>query len=271
MSEEQAELTPGTEEYNKAMVDKFEAGKTSSEDDGELPVGPPAIPESGQEKFYNAETGAYDWESHAKELQFNLSGRQKPQDTETPKLEIETPTEEGDVTDIVKEAGLDMETLEQRLMENGDLSEDDYSALKKVGIPEELTRSYVENIQYRAAAQEREAFEYAGGQESWAKMTEWAQTNLPESEIQGINETLRTPNWKLAVDSLRVRAGDVAAQKSSEPQFLKGETQVGTQYGYRSKAEMKIDMSSPEYTSNPAFRQQVAQKIQSATWDLEDV
>ena len=273
MSEEQTEVQPGSDEYNQAMVDKFNAGESANSEEGELPVGAPPMPEGGREKYYNSETGAYDWESHAKELQFNLDGRQKPPEekTENPKLKIETPTEEGDVKNIVAEAGLDMETLEQRLMENGDLSEDDYAALKKVGIPEELTRSYVENIQYRAAAQQQEALNYAGGEDNWLQMTEWAKANLPENEIVGINETLLTPNWKLAVDGLKMRMGNDAPQKSSEPQLIRGETQTGTQFGYRSKAEMKSDMASPEYQKCPAFRQQVAQKMQSATWDLDTV
>jgi len=268
---ETVEPVPGSDEYNQAMVNKFTEGSNEGSDE-ELPVGAPPKPEGGHDKFYNAETGAYDWESHAKELQFNLDGRQKPEaSAEKPKLEIEAPSEEADVKNIVAEAGLDMETLEARLMENGDLSEEDYSALKKVGIPEELTKSYVENIQYRIAAQEREAFQYAGGEEAWAQMTEWAQQNMPEAEINGLNETLRTSNWKLAVDGLRQRMGQTTTQRPAEPQFLRGETTTGTQFGYRSKSEMKSDMASPEYTSSPAFRQQVAQKIQSATWDLDDV
>ena len=32
---------------------------------------------------------------------------------------------------------------------------------------------------------------------------------------------------------------------------------------------MKVDMSNPKYNADPAFRQDVMRKMQTATWDLE--
>ena len=46
---------------------------------------------------------------------------------------------------------------------------------------------------------------------------------------------------------------------------------AGSTFGYRSKAEMKRDMSDARYATDPSFRREVAQKIQSATWDMDDI
>ena len=60
-------ITEGSPEYNQAMADKFNNREVAEVDPVEkLPVEPK--PEGGHDKFYNAETGQYDWQNHAKEL-----------------------------------------------------------------------------------------------------------------------------------------------------------------------------------------------------------
>ncbi len=154
---DEAEIAPGSPEYNEQMAERFNNPQPAEGEVEELPP-VPEMPEGGQDKFYNAETGAYDWESHAKELQFNAQGRQKPeaQNEEEPELkqpQIEKNDEE--VSDVVKAAGLDELALEQKIKQNGDLTEDDYAALAKVGVPEGLARSYVENLTIASKANGR--------------------------------------------------------------------------------------------------------------------
>ena len=56
-----------------------------------------------------------------------------------------------------------------------------------------------------------------------------------------------------------------------EPTLIRGENSAApSAAGYRSKAEMKADMSSKEYSTSPKFREQVIKKIQTATWDLDN-
>lgn len=265
------ELTPGSEEYNQKMAERFNNPEMPEDDAEEVPP-IPQMPEGGQDKFYNADTGTYDWESHAKELQFNASGRTKPEaETEDqPELkqpQIEQPEAE-QVNSIVNAAGLDEKALQQKIQSDGDLTAEDYAALAKVGVPEGLARTYVENLTFRMQAERASAYEYAGGEENWTKMSEWALENMTETEVSGLNQMLDGPDWKLAMDAMKARMGPTLVE--TEPQFVKGEPVRGSSFGYRSKAEMKADMASPEYTSSPQFRQQVAQKMQSATWDLED-
>lgn len=263
---------PGSDEYNAQMADRFNNPVPPDNDVQEqAPI--PTMPESGQEKFYNAETGAYDWESHAKELQFNLSGRKKPEeaadDNEIEKLEIKKQTADDDAAlDIISQAGLNPEALEEKLRNNEDLSDDDYLALKKVGIPEEMSRRYVENLQYRIQGERRDAFNYVGGEEQWTKMSNWAAENMQPTEVEGINRMLNGSDWRLAMDAIKSRMGPSASQ--TEPKFIQGDQVVtNAAIGYRSKGEMKADMSSPQYSTDAAFRQTVMQKMQNATWDLD--
>lgn len=267
----ETEITPGSEEYNRQMAERFNNPEMPEGQAEEVPP-LPQMPEGGQDKFYDAATGAYDWESHAKELQFNASGRQKPeaQSEEQPELQkpqIEQPEAE-QVNSIVNAAGLDEKALQQKIQSDGDLTAEDYAALAKVGVPEGLARTYVENLTFRMQAERASAYDYAGGEENWGKMSEWAVENMTEGEVSGLNNMLDGPDWKLAMDAMKARMGPTLVE--TEPQFVKGQPVRGSSLGYRSKAEMKSDMASAEYTTSPQFRQEVMQKMQTATWDLED-
>ncbi len=274
MAEEAQVDTPepvaGSDEYNQMMADKFNNPNEDADESEveKLPV--EALPEGGHEKYYNAETGAYDWQSHAKELQFNIDGRkpeQPKEDDEVKPLKIE---KSEDVQSVITKAGLDAATLEAKVRETGELSAEDYQALTKVGIPEDLARSYVENINFRLQTERANALTYAGGENEWTRMAEWAVENMSADEVTSMNEVLDSANWKMGVDALRSRMGPQVVV-NNEPNLIKGETVTGNQSGYRSKAEMKVDMASPKYQNDPAFRQDVARKIQTATWDLDDV
>ena len=266
MAEEAQEVQPGSEEYNQQMIEKF---NQEAEPEVEQPLVVP-MPEGGHEKFYDPKSGGYDWESHARELEFNKAGRQKPEESEEePKLQIETPTTDEEALNIVNQAGLDPQALEQAIRENGDIDETSYEALKKVGLNEDLVKSYIDNLNYRIQAERDKAFSYAGGEETFKEKSQWAVDNHGEAEITGIHRVLASPDWRMAVDTLRSRMGDVAAPASKEPQHLRGETVTGNQSGYRSKQEMKTDMSNPLYEKDPAFRQDVMRKVQTATWDLD--
>ena len=263
---------PGSDEYNRQMADRFNnPGQPDTDVPDQVPVSP--MPDGGQEKFYNAETGAYDWESHAKELQFNLNGRKKPEessdDEEISKLEVKKP-EDNAALNIVSKAGLDPEILEAKLRDEGDLSPEDYEALVNVGIPEQMARTYVENLQYRIQGERKAAFDYVGGEENWTKMSNWAAENMEASEVEGINRMLNGPDWRLAMDAINSRMGPSNSQ--IEPKFIQGDNVVTNDaIGYRSKSEMVADMKNPQYSSDAAFRQTVMQKMQNATWDLDQV
>lgn len=259
-------ITEGSPEYNEAMAAKFQNREVADVDPVEkLPV--EGKPEGGHDKFYNAETGQYDWQNHAKELDYKLNG--KP--AEPAKAEDATPTGETEtndeaVADIVSTAGLDPSELQKQIEADGNLSDEAYAALAKVGLGRDLVETYVNNMVFRQEASANAALEYAGGESEWNALSNWAKENVPEGEVNRYNEMLNTSEWKVAIDALKMRQ----QQSTGEPSLLNGTgITTSTSSGYRSKAEMKADMSNPAYQTDPAFRQQVAMKMQRAQWDLE--
>ena len=138
MAEEAPEL--GSDEYNQLMAEKFK-NPGDEPDEDLLPL--QEMPADGMEKYYDNDTGTYNWEAHARELLFNANGRPKTQEEKTKDAEkaSEEPSpeaEEQEVSNILVKAGLDTEEIGQKIIDDGDLSAEDYEALKKVGIPEKL-------------------------------------------------------------------------------------------------------------------------------------
>ena len=273
MAEE--EPAPGSDEYNQLMAEKFK-NPGDEPDEDLLPL--QEMPADGMEKYYDNDTGSYNWEAHARELLFNANGRQKTQaekaeDAEKATEEPGSEAEEQEVSNILVKAGLDTEEIGQKIIDDGDLSDEDYEALKKVGIPEELIKSYVQSYRYQYDAERKAALEYLGGEEQWAETMQWADQNLSEKEVADFNVLLSTTSWRLAADGLRARMSEATGARPAtrEPNLVQGTpAAISGSSGYRSKAEMKADMSSKEYTTSPRFRQQVVQKIQAATWDLDN-
>ena len=260
----------GSDEYNQQMADRYQGqGEAQTDPVEQLPVNP--MPEGGFDKFYNKDTGSYDWENHAKELAYRLQQQQSNQDPNANDQQTDTKTEseQTEVNNIITQAGLSPDVLRNQLEQEGDLTDEQFAALERVGIPRDIAETYVDNLNYRREATRNEALEYIGGEQAWRDMVDWGLQNLEQSEIDTYNNLLATNDWRIAADAIRVRMGDLAPNRTPEPQLVSGQTQNGSTFGYRSKSEMMADMSSPQYQSDPAFRQEVARKMQTATWDLD--
>lgn len=271
MTEEVKEPTPGSDEYNQQMADKFQSGHgTPSSDNVDKPT-IPSKPDNGQDKFYNAETGEYNWQAHAKELEYRMGqgDKETPPDgdgkpDESTKDEPSDGASDDAAKDVVDKAGLNVDDLIQQIQTNGGLSEDAKAALVAQGVDPSLIDSYVDNLKFRMDHEEKSALDYIGGEEEWSKVSAWADSNLSETEKAAYNDTLNGENWKMAVDAIKARMG-----ANAEPNLMLGNEVSSTSTGYRSRAEMKKDMSNPEYRSNPTFRQTVIDKMAVSTYDLD--
>tara|TARA_R100000808_G_C2134371_1_gene142912 strand:- start:537 stop:1334 length:798 start_codon:yes stop_codon:yes gene_type:complete len=262
VSAEEAAPAKGTPEYNEAMVQKFDQGfgnEGSNQQSFEAP--PPEIqpmPEGGSDKFYNAETGAYDWQNHAVELQYKL-------DQKSPTEAAEAPTEEG----TTQKADFDWDSITQSINETNSITEENFKKLQDFGIPKEVLDGYAELLQTGAEYAQQRTIQYAGGEENLNAIFQWAQTNLNEQEIEQYNGILDSPNWRMAIDSLRVSSGigvSDAQANSENPSLVEGSPLADQGTGFASKQEMITAMGDPRYKHDPAFRNQVRMKVANSNF-----
>ena len=171
--------------------------------------------------------------------------------------EAQTTTE---ARETVENAGLDFDAMQAEFAESGELSENTYKDLQDRGIPKEMVDAYVDGQRAKATEYTNEIFEFAGGEESYKGMTQWASENLPDSEIDAFNDAISSGNTsqaRLAIDGLVSRYRD---NGGVEPTLVGGKASASVDT-YNSWAQVTKDMGTPEYSKDPAFREAVQKKL----------
>lgn len=268
-------IQPGSEEYNQRMADRYRSQSTQTDPNrDDLTPGIEPKPEDGLEKYYNAETGEYNWAAHARELQYNLNGRPKGTDNNQEGDNRQTQDgPEGDqstgdeqVDDVLSKAGLSVEDLQSQLVDGGDISAEAREALVKQGIPQALIDSYVSMAKTAMESTQAQAVDYAGGDTEWQTMQSWARENMEPSEVQQINTLLASPNWKLGIDALKARYQGASRTAGESTQLQTGQRN-NVSDGYTSKAQMIQDIRDPRYRTDPVFRREVAERVRHAKFE----
>jgi hypothetical protein len=197
------------------------------------------------------------------ELQKKL-GSDTAEETEEPSEEQEeAPQEEQPV--VVKETTNYMLELQKEYGDNGSLPEEAIERFSKMD-PKDLIQSYLSySSQTRAGAVEQSEInaikDSIGGEEAYGDMLDWARTNLSPEEISDFNAVTGTGNVaaiRFAVDSLGNRW---KSNVGYEAPLVTGKRASSKPAGYRSHAELARDIADPRYTSDPAFRNDVEERL----------
>jgi len=110
-------------------------------------------------------------------------------------------------------------------------------------------------------AQVNEIKTAAGGEEAYGQITEWASNNLQPNEVAAFDEVINSGS----VDAIRLAVNGLRAQYENangyEGRMLTGKAPIQTKDVYRSQAELVAAMSDRRYDDDPAYRQDVMQKL----------
>lgn len=253
-------LKPGTEEYNQAMIERARSVGVTADDDPppaeETGHEIPAMPEGGHEKFYNRETGEYDWASHAREVEYRLS------QMSTPTSEPEGQEDSGDGST----RPVDYETVLNEIFNNGTISERTREALRASGMTDEMIDRQVANEQYRMDRETQEVLDYAGGADALNDLFQWAEGALTQAQKDWYNRAIRSDGWREAIDGLKAKRA-AADPTANEGRLVAGNAPGSSTIGFRSRAEMKEAMSDPRYglvpgsRPDPAYRKMVQDRL----------
>lgn len=236
------ELTPGTPEYDAAMIAKAEGNPpaAASEDTPERPAWLP-------EKFATAE----DMAAAYAELERRQSQPAEP---------TQTPPDDAAAA-AVSEAGLDFDELSARYEQDGNLSEADYAALAKVGINEAMVQSYIAGQTALAEQMTSTIYATVGGEEAYTQIVSWAGDNLTSDEVEAFNRVVDSGDlsaMKLAIGGLRSRYVGAVGE---EPTLLAADTATASGEVFQSTAQLTAAMRDPRYRADPAYRAEVAAKL----------
>ena len=208
-------------------------------------------------KYKNAE----ELEKAYKELESKIGSQEKTEPESTESKE--------EVKEEVEKAFL--ESLWEESQTEGDFKKDTLDKLKEMN-PTDLAQEY---LNYRSSNEQpkpeltdkdiNNLYEIAGGKKGYSEMMAWAKSNLPADEITMFDEVVNQNDPKsayFAVKSLHYRYSDT---QGVEGKLLTGKAAPSVDAGFRSQQELVTAMSDPRYDKDPAYRQEVIQKLDRST------
>ena len=242
------EKAPNEIEPEEAQTD--EVAETTEEQQTERPEWLP-------EKFKSAEDMANAYSELEKKLGQPAAEEQteeEPQQTEENENENDKP-EAGNYNEAVVEAS-------KEFFENdGQLSEETYQKLEKVGLPRDLVDSYAAGQQALLQSEEAQIKGVAGG--DYDQMAEWANEHLPSEEVDAFDEAVTSGSVqqaKLAVQGLYARYQNATGSRPKT--LVQGAVSGSSTMPFKSMQELARAQSDPRYRSgDKAYHQEIDRRL----------
>ena len=215
-------------------------------------------------KFENAE----ELENAYLELQRKLGSGDTDEETEETYLD-----EDDEYYDEATSAGIELiqEASDEYYSNEGQLSVETIDQFKEMS-SNDLVNAYIAIQENNPNAQGgyspdltdaemNSVYNSAGGEAEYNRLTSWAADNVPESKLDAFNNIIDQGNAtaiQIAVAGLR---SEYEAQEGYEGRMLQGKA-ARPSNGFRSQAEVVQAMSDPRYDTDPAYRQDVYDKLE---------
>lgn len=230
-----------------AMVAKPEAAQAQTPaTPAAAPEGTPERPAWLPEKFATPE----DMAKAYSELEKKQGGKHEDRQEGDQKPADQADADEA-ANKAVAAAGLDMTALGNKIIQKGDFGAEEYAALEKQGISQDMVKSYVAGRQALADQMVNRMHETVGGKEAFDNLLGWAGDDLSADEIAAFSNTIDNGTEtarKMALQGL-------AARQKSEgaPNLLGGRRRdAGSSDVFRSNAELTKSMADPRCSRDPA-------------------
>ena len=229
-------------------------------------VGTQDRPEWLPEKFGSPQEMAQAYKSLEQKLSGSQEAVEQYQQTEQQAQDTQEIQEQStsQVYQLLDEKGLDFEVFQNELNETGELSSEAYQALEEEGIQREMVNTWIEGQKAKADQNINTLYNLAGGSESYNQMIQWADNNLHPTEAEAFNKQINNldATAELAVTGLYAR---YQQSEGAMPSLMTGDTNVSIEPRYDSLAQITSAMSDPRYETDPAYRAQVAGRLNNST------
>ena len=190
---------------------------------------------------------------------------------DTPEVESEETTEETEETPQASPAAELISSASEEFNDKGELTPetlDKFSAMSS----RDLVNAYMEiqknspDLAEPAAdisdASVNEVKNFAGGEQAYESMVNWASQNLDQKSIDAFDSIVNTGSVdaiKLAVSGLRTQYENA---NGYEGKMYTGKAPQTSKDVFRSQAELVQAMSDRRYDRDPAYRQDVIEKLE---------
>tara|TARA_B100000902_G_scaffold381222_1_gene417470 strand:- start:327 stop:1148 length:822 start_codon:yes stop_codon:yes gene_type:complete len=260
--------TPDTEVLTDEEQDSLEVGEELEAQHEQLLAG----------KYKNAE----DLESAYIELQKKLGTNDgenfEGEEGEYDEGEYDEDEGEGDYEEV-PDASPAVSLIEEASVEyyenDGELTPETIDKFSSMS-SQDLVNAYIEiqknNPEAQAQVQAAELSESsvneiqnaAGGSNAYEQLTSWAADNLPDQEIDAFDNLIDSGNVAAIKMGLTALQSKYNEANGYEGRMLQGKKPSSSGQTYRSQAELVEAMGDPRYDNDPAYRQDVIERLNNS-------
>ena len=257
-------FTVDTTTQTETMSDNLTADEQDS-----LAVGEKIV-EGQQQLLAGKYKDAQELEKAYVELQKKLgSNKEESEDTEKVSAEDEKSEEKSEFS----EHATLINSASDEYFKNGNKLSDETMAKFSSLSTQDLIKAYME-VQSKAEPQQQQSTpteitapqineikNSAGGEKAYADIINWAKSNLDQKQITAFDEVINTGSIQaiqLAVSGLKSEYNNA---NGVEGRMVTGKTAPKNADVFRSQAELVQAMSDRRYDSDPAYRQDVIEKL----------
>ena len=157
----------------------------------------------------------------------------------------------------------------QEYANDGQLSEESIEELSKMDSKDLISAylNYYTQTQKATDIQQNQITEIkniAGGDNEYKEMVEWAGQNLEQTEVDAFNNVTNSGNYEAIKFAVEAMANRYRTAEGYEAPMVSGKS-ASTVKPYRSHAEFARDIADPRYGTDPAFRQDIEERLQRST------
>ncbi len=174
--------------------------------------------------------------------------------------------------DLFKNSEVDPFAISKHFHENnGVITDEMYGQLESAGLARQTIESYLDGRRAESgyaidadltSRQIDSVRNSVGGEAEYNKIVGWAGQNLSKDEIQSFDELIGTGNVgaiQLAVSGLKAQ---YETANGFEGKMYAGKAPKASSDAFRSQQELVAAMSDPRYDEDPAYRQDVIEKLE---------
>ena len=248
--------TPESEILTDEEADSLEVGEQLVEQQEQLLAG----------KYKNAE----DLESAYIELQKKLGSND---DEEGEEGEDEGEGVDEEVSDEAPAISLIQEASTEYYANDGELSPETIQKFSSMS-SQDLVNAYIEIQRNNPDAQVQTAElsdanindvqNSVGGEQAYDQLTNWAAQNLPDQEIDAFDNLIDSGNVAAIKMGLTALQSKYNEANGYEGRMLQGKKPSTSGQVFRSQAELIQAMSEPRYETDPAYRNDLLEKLDNS-------
>lgn len=119
----------------------------------------------------------------------------------------------------------------------------------------------VEEQMVLSQEEETTIMESIGGQEAFKAVQDWAKQNLDKDELEAYNREVNSGDYYRARNALQSLYFAYQDYSGYEPELMGGKISANSSDVFRSSQEVMAAMSDPRYLQDPAYTQDVQDKL----------